>query len=310
MEDLRKIPVLVLAFNRADNVKKSLNAIRNYRPDKIYLACDGPRKNNKRDIAAVADTRQTMLDAIDWDCKVYTLFRNENLGCANGVNDAISWFFNHEEYGIVCEDDVVLGEDFFTLCELLLPRYAQEDKIMQISARNTSYRLDIDNSYVYSQCFHCWGWATWRRAWQKMDMSMSAMKTLKLEYVIKKLGFFRGCMMYKTFKNGYKNLDNFNSWATRWYLSILSRDALVICPGVNLAINIGLTEGTHFDEKDALRPGYDLKIGKMEFPIVYNDSLLPDKFQKIADSKFFFKTRMYGLKKKIKINHLNKPNTK
>ena len=222
----KSIPILVLAFNRSDHVVKAMKTIKEYRPERLYLECDGPRANKVGEKEAVEATRKAMLDSVDWPCKVKTLFREENMGCAHAVNDAITWFFQNEEFGIICEDDIVLSPDFFRFCAELTPRYADEDRVMQISARNTSRRTDINNSYVYAQCFHCWGWATWRRAWERMDMSMSAANNLSATYLIKRLGFFRGLMMKKVFLNGYKNLDRFNSWATRWYLSILAYDGL------------------------------------------------------------------------------------
>jgi len=295
-----KIPVLVLAFNRADYVTEAMKAIREYKPDRIYLECDGPRPNIAREVEVVDATRKVMLDAVDWPCEVKTLFRDKNWGCAEAVNDAVTWFFKYEEYGIICEDDVVLGQDFFKLCEDLLLRYKDEDRVMQISARNTSFRHDIDNTYVYAECFHCWGWASWRRAWNKMDMSMSAVQRLSIINLSKRLGLFRAYMMLKTFKGGYIHLSTFRSWATRWYLSILDNDGLVICPGVNLALNIGTDGGTHFDKLDQKRPGAKLKLGNVTWPLQYNDSLIPDEWQKRCDSVFFISNRIFGLKKKFK----------
>lgn len=297
---MSKLPILVLAFNRADHVTKALEPISKYKPNKIYLACDGARNNKEGEEEAVKKTRSAMLNAINWPCEIKTLFREKNMGCAEGVNEAISWFFDNEEYGIICEDDVVLSDDFFRFCEFLLPRYEKEDKIMQISARNTSMRNDKDSTYIYSQVFHCWGWASWRRAWEKMDMSMSGVKNLSIQYLIKRLGIFRGLMMMKTFKTGYKHLESFNSWATRWYLSILNYDGLVICPGVNMAINIGLQDGTHFDADDKKRPGFDLTITPFKWPIKYNDEIKIDIKQKHYDSEYYYQNRLFGLKKIIK----------
>lgn len=296
----KKIPIIITAFNRADHVVEAMKTIRDYKPERLYLACDGPRANKEGEQEAVLATRKAMLEAVDWTCEVKTLFREKNLGCAQAMNGAISWFFEQEEYGIICEDDVVISTDFFLLCEDLLPRYANEERIMQISARNTSFRTDKNNTYVYAQCFHCWGWATWRRAWAKMDMSMSAVNRLSFMYFAKRLGWFRAWKMQRTFLFGYNHLDTFSSWATRWYLTILDNDALVLCPGVNLALNIGTDGGTHFDSSDKNRPGAKLKLGKIEWPIVYNDLLLPDEKQKKYDSHFFFINRVYGAKKKLR----------
>lgn len=293
---MSKLPILVLAFNRADHVVEAMKAIREYQPEKLYLECDGPRKHKGGEHEAVEETRKAMLDAIDWPCEVKTLFRSENLGCANAVYDAITWFFKNEEYGIICEDDIVLGSDFFKLCEELLPRYKSEEVVMEISARNESFRTDIPDTYVYAQCYHCWGWATWRRAWNRMDMHMKAAPKLSVWYLVKRLGLFRGLMMKYYFMKAYRSLPNFNSWATRWYLSILAHDGLVICPGVNLAINIGMDGGAHYEEGDE-DPYKDLTIGKLNWPIKYNDRLVADRKQRYFDSKTFLKVRLIGLKK-------------
>lgn len=296
---MSKVPVLLLAFNRADHVAASLKAIREYKPERLYLECDGARKDRAGENNAVEATRKAMLDAIDWPCEVRTLFRDKNLGCANAVNDAITWFFSNEEYGIICEDDIVLSQDFFRLCEELLPRYINEDKVMEISARNHSYRTDISNSYVYAQCYHCWGWATWRRAWEKMDMSMSAANRLSLRYLVKRLGWFRGVMMRRYFRQAFKSLATFNSWATRWFLSILDNDGLVIVPGVNLSLNIGMGKGSHYED-DAKDPYENLGVGSIKWPLVYNDSFEIDGVQKRYENKDFRRIRMIGIGKIIR----------
>ncbi len=296
---MNKLPILILAFNRADLVKQSMAPIRQYRPERLYLACDGPRENKIGEDKAVEVTRKVMEELIDWPCEVFRLYRETNLGCAYAVNDAITWFFSNEEYGCIIEDDVVVGQDFFTLCEDLLPRYIMSENIMEISARNVSRRTDIKNTYVYSQCYHCWGWATWRRAWNKMDMSMNAVNNHNVLYYIKRLGLFRGILMNYYFKKAYSRISTFNSWATRWYLSILDNDGLVICPGVNLAINIGMQDGTHYGSNDE-DPYSGLAIAKIQWPLVYNDNIVSDIKQTYYDSIEFYRIRALGIKKKFR----------
>ena len=300
---MKKVPVLVLAFNRADHVTNAMKAIRDYQPERLYLECDGPRVNKVGEREAVEATRKAMLDSVDWPCNVKTLFREENLGCANAVNDAITWFFQNEEYGIICEDDIILSPDFFRLCEELLPRYAKEEQIMQIVAQNHSHRIDIPNTYVYSYRQHCWGWASWARAWQKMDMSMSAAPGLTYRFLFQRLGIFEGLIRKHYFTNGYHHLNTFNSWAWRWSLSILVNNGLVIVPGVNLSKNIGTDGGAHYEEGDT-DPYAKLQIGRMEWPLQYNDTFEIDKQQAHYDEKDFFRIRMIGLWKKIK-KHLH-----
>ena len=296
---MSKVPILVLAFNRADHVAAAMKAIKEYQPDRLFLECDGPRHNKTGEVEAVEATRKAMLDAVDWPCEVQTLFRESNLGCANAVYDAITWFFNQVEYGVVCEDDMIIGLDFFKLCEDLLYRYKNEEKLMEIVAQNHSRRTDLPNTYVFSYRENCWGWASWSRAWKKMDMEMSSVPMLKYSFLIKKLGLIEGIMMKHYFKEGYNNLDSFNSWATRWKLSILVNNGLTIIPGVNLAVNIGTDGGAHFEKGD-IDPLAGLCIGKLEWPIIYNDSFIIDKKQAKYDQSFFIHVRRIGLVKKIR----------
>lgn len=296
-----KIPVLVLAFNRADHVVEAMKAIRDYKPEKLYLECDGARTKKEGEKEAVEATRKALLDAVDWPCEVKTLFRNENLGCANAVYGAITWFFEQEEFGIICEDDIILSPDFFKLCEDLLPRYRGKEEIMQIIAQNHSYRTDINNSYVYSFRGHCWGWASWARAWKKMDMTMSSVPSLSCIFLIKRLGLFEGLFMTRSYRLAYKLMkeNRFNSWAARWNLSILINNGLVIIPGANLAVNIGMDGGAHYEKGDK-NPYYSLKLGNIKWPLVYNDSFTIDRFQSSKDAADFKRIRIVGLKKRIR----------
>ncbi len=294
-----KLPILILAYNRPDLVAQVMRVVQIYQPPRLYLACDGPRLHKQGDKERVDETRRIMESSVNWDCELHTLFREKNLGCAQGVYEAISWFFEHEEYGVILEDDVLVSQDFFKLCEDLLPRYAGDEQIMQITSRNTSGRTDLNNTYVYSQTFHCWGWASWRRAWLRIDMQMTGITKTTIPYLIKRIGLFRGCMMYYYFKQMYAHLEQSTSWATRWYHSILCYDGLVICPGANMGINIGMAAGQHFTKKDAARPGASLTLETIEWPIVYNDSKRPDHKQRLYDSLFFFRIRLYGLVHKV-----------
>ena len=296
---MSKVPVLVLAFNRADHVTEAMKAIREYRPERLYLECDGPRESKQGESHAVEATRKAMLDAVDWPCEVKTLFREENLGCAKAVYGAITWFFEQEEYGIICEDDIILSSDFFKFCEELLPKYKNEAKVMQIAAQNHSKRLDVSNTYTFSNREDCWGWATWARAWKLMDFSMSELPKLNSHFFIKRLGLFEGLMQMRALKNGYNHIETFSSWAYRWYLSILVNDGLVIKPCVNLAINIGTDGGAHYETGD-IDPYAGLKIGKIAWPLAFNDSLVLDKNLMNDESNDFFRIRMIGLRKKIR----------
>ena len=76
-------------------------------------------------------------------------------------------------------------------------------------------------------------------------------------------------------------------------------DGLVIKPCVNLAINIGTDGGSHYETGD-IDPYAGLKIGKIAWPLAFNDSLVLDKNLMNDEANDFFRIRMIGLRKKIR----------
>jgi len=104
-------PVLLLCFNRPETTEKLFQEIKKVRPSKLYISCDGPRKNNFIDKKRVKKVRE-VVSKVDWPCKVYKLFRKDNLGLRKGIPDSINWFFNHEDSGIILEDDCILVPNF------------------------------------------------------------------------------------------------------------------------------------------------------------------------------------------------------
>ena len=89
-------PILFLIFNRPDTTIRVFEQIRKIKPTFLYVAADGPRSTKYGESETCQQVRNLVLDGIDWDCKLITLFRDENLGCGKAVSEAITWFFNSQ----------------------------------------------------------------------------------------------------------------------------------------------------------------------------------------------------------------------
>ncbi len=85
--------VLFLVFNRLDTTKQVFETIRKAKPTRLYVAADGARVDRLDDVDNVKNVRNYIMENINWDCDVKTLFRETNLGCKYAVSSAISWFF-------------------------------------------------------------------------------------------------------------------------------------------------------------------------------------------------------------------------
>ena len=46
---MSKLPILMMVFNRPELTKKVFSKVRKYKPKKLFISCDGPRKNIKNE---------------------------------------------------------------------------------------------------------------------------------------------------------------------------------------------------------------------------------------------------------------------
>jgi len=135
-----KKAVLLVFFNRLDNLKKVFEQVRIAQPPRLYLASDGPRDNKVGEKEKVEGIRKWVLDHVDWKCDVKTRFLDKNSGgCAYGVSGAVTWFFENEKDGIILEDDCVPSQSFFPYCEELLDKYKDNKKVWHITGY--AYRI-------------------------------------------------------------------------------------------------------------------------------------------------------------------------
>nr|WKN36964.1 nucleotide-diphospho-sugar transferase [Tunicatimonas sp. TK19036] len=232
-------PVLFLVFNRPDLTRQVFARIREVQPKKLFIAADGPRRNHAQDATKCLEVRE-IVQRIDWDCEVSTLFREENLGCAKAVSNAITWFFEGVEEGIILEDDCLPDESFFFFCKEVLSHYSENEEVMMISGNNFQFGKKRGKaSYYFSHQAHIWGWATWKRAWSKFTYDLEGLCEFIAE---KKVDNF---VSSKREQNRWINIflqlkkNEINSWAYRWQYSIWKDGGVTILPNYNLVSNVG-----------------------------------------------------------------------
>jgi len=242
-----KTPILFLIFNRPDTTIKVFEAIRQIKPAFLYVAADGPRKDRSGEAEKCEQSRKLVIDNIDWPCEVKTLFRNENLGCGKAVSSAITWFFENVEMGIILEDDCLPHSDFFLFCEELLKYHKNNKNVMFISGDNFQDGKKRGNdSYYFSSYNHVWGWATWRRAWEKYDFTLESISYEKFEDILSK--YFQSEKVKESWRIVFNKMKSnmIDTWDFQLAFSIWANNGICIIPNVNLISNIGFGEdATH-----------------------------------------------------------------
>jgi len=262
-----KAPVLFLIFNRPDTTQRVFAAIRQAKPARLFVAADGPREDRPGEAEKCARAR-SIIENVDWDCKVVTLFREKNLGCRKAVSSAIDWFFENVEEGIILEDDCLPSRSFFMFCQELLEYYRNDTRIMQICGLNVLKEWNRSGySYFFSNYGPIWGWASWRRAWKHYDVDMKLWPEIKGKKFYedfcqnKEEAEYRQSLYDKVFSG------EIDTWDYQWGFAKMVNHGLSVIPSVNLISNIGFDADATHTVADRNNPYATMKTYDVKFPL-------------------------------------------
>lgn len=310
------VPILITCWKRPEKAFKLIESLRSLKPNKIYAACDGPDLNDLENKKKVNATKEILLNSIDWNCELKTLFNEKNNGCRYAITKAINWFFDNEYKGIILEDDCIPSKEFLILCSDLLVRYREDNRIWTISGSNFQQgKWRGDGSYYFSKYFHCWGWATWRNRWIKFDSDLNAWKNNDDEKLIQSIFESKKEQKYwfRIFdKLAYENEPD--SWAYRWMFTCFINNGLSIIPNKNLVENIGFDDNatnTSFNLIDtSIQNGLlpinhpksirmDVEADKYTFDNHFDTSSFGSKLKKAFNNPLYYPKRTYYFFRKI-----------
>ena len=242
-----KLPILFLIFNRPDTTRRVFDAIRAYRPERLFIAADGPRADRPGEAELCRRAREEALKC-DWPCEVKTRLLDANLGCRDAVSSAVSWYFSLVDEGAILEDDCLPCPDFFRFAETMLERFRDDEMVMHISGvnfQNGVKRGAADG--FFSTIPHIWGWASWKRAWRHYDADMKDYPQLRTsgELAANLPGTrYLKWVLLRMMEQTYRKSPYFDTWDVQWHYALAKRGALAVNPNANLVSNIG-GSGTH-----------------------------------------------------------------
>lgn len=294
-------PVLFIIFNRPDTTLQVFNQIKAVKPARLYIAADGARPGNATD-AILCEEARNIVQHIDWECTVKTLFREQNLGCKVAVSSAISWFFEQEEEGIILEDDCLPVLSFFYFCDQLLEKYRYDTRVRNITGTNLQRGQQWGNaSYYFSQYSNIWGWASWRRVWQTYDPELKRYSEEQAAEQLKNV--FQDPFLIEGWIKIFKELKagKIDTWDYQLNFITFFENGICAVPNVNLISNIGFgANATH--TFDVNNHNANLAVGDIE-QLTHPTFFLP---QKAAD--YYFLSKEFDLASKWR--RYNKPKRK
>lgn len=276
------VAVLMLFFNRPDHFQKVFDEVRKARPAKLFLYQDGAR--GERDVPGIEACRKIASDEnIDWECEVHRSYQTNNQGCDPSGHLSQKWAFSMVDKCIVLEDDCVPSQSFFPFCKEMLDRYEHDERISMIAGFNedeiTAY---CPNSYFFTSVFAIWGWASWRRVFEKRDEQYAFLDDA---YTMRELESFAKSRKLRSdlirMMQDHRALGKQYFESLFWSAMLLS-SGMAIMPARNLINNLGLSdESTHFSGSmkttpKAYRKIFMMKRHELEFPLKHPRYILED----------------------------------
>ena len=266
-------PIVFFIFNRPEQTARTFAAIRAARPPTLLVVADGPRPDRAGEQELCARTR-AVIDGVDWPCQVLRNFADTNMGCGKRVSSGLDWAFALVDEAIILEDDCLPDPSFFPYCAELLERYRADERVMMISGDNFQNGVSrTSDSYYFSRLPHCWGWATWRRAWQHYDFTMADWPQRRATRWLKPIAGYPVLERYWMRCFDDTASGKIDTWDYQWMYCMFVRNGLSIVPNVNLVTNIGFGDAaTHtlaFNDRHAV------PCRAMDFPLRHPAPVTP-----------------------------------
>ncbi len=271
-------PVVLIAFNRPHLARRTLAAIREAAPERLFLVADGPRADRPDDAAKCAETR-AVFDEIDWPCDVQRRFSEVNLGVEGNVELGLDWVFSQAPEAVVFEDDCTPDPTFFPYAVELLERFRDDPRVWQISGNRHSVPQRIfhdGDSYAFTSWASVWGWGTWADRWQqhraafprdhvRRSATDAGDAPVRTTPAVPAPGTLVTRGGRRHFAEAAQSSDVVtHGWDKHWWLTVMTAGGLCVTPSRNLVENRGFGD----DATHTVSPGRtDDPAEPMEFPL-------------------------------------------
>lgn len=292
-------PIALFTYNRADKTKRVLESLIQNAEAKgsdLYIFSDGPKnekavegvKKNREYIHLVKETSKKS----KWFKDITIIEREKNWGLANSLIAGITEVINKYGRVIVVEDDLILSPYFLKFMNDGLEKYKDDEKVGTISAYVPPVETDLPDTF-FLMYFQCWGWATWKRAWDLLETDTRVLLR-KMRFKKNKFDVGGGCGNYG---NLYcHKVGLVDTWYLRYYASLFLEGKLSLYPGHTLAVNNGMDgTGVHCKADDMVLSKaqfVDKQLLLDNIPVEEN-SYVYNAFKSYFSKRIHYDTRYY-----------------
>tara|TARA_Y100001980_G_C14556800_1_gene350499 strand:+ start:24487 stop:26055 length:1569 start_codon:yes stop_codon:yes gene_type:complete len=235
-------PIILFLYNRPEHTEQTLAALQqNEWVDKslLYVFIDGPKHGASPEEKLRIDRVREIAHTINW-CKSVIIEESfTNKGLADSIVEGVSKVINKHGKAIVLEDDIVTTPGFLRYMNDALMMYQDNRKVMHISGYQYPITIDSSNSTIILDVLSCWGWGTWKSAWDQYieDPDTIVRKIGRSARSINKFNIEGHAHFYKQLE--LNKSGEIKTWAVKWYASWYLMGGHSLFPVQSLVKNIG-----------------------------------------------------------------------
>lgn len=163
--------VLLIAYRRAENVRKILTECLESGIKRIYITVDSPRSCDRDEIADVQNVKDVIHEVKSQagiKVEIQSRFAARNLGCAVSVLSGCDWAFVYEQELIVIEDDCIPNKTFFDFYRMYSAEINPGGNVYLVCGTQLAPNDLIGDSGFLSKYPLTWGWGTNRESWREL----------------------------------------------------------------------------------------------------------------------------------------------
>lgn len=230
-------PIAVFAYNRPAHFRAciaSLAANPLAAESDLFVYSDAPKGASA---AANVDEVRRFTRTIQGFRSVRIVEQNVNLGLSGSVISGVSQLVRDFGRAVVVEDDLVVAPDFLRFMNDGLDAYADDARVGAVHGYMFPVQGPLPETFFLRDP-GCWGWATWRRAWDLFEPDGRGLREQLINRGLQAAFDYDGSYPYlKMLEDQIAGVNN--SWAIRWYAALFLCDLLTLYPGRSLVQNIG-----------------------------------------------------------------------
>lgn len=236
-------PIALFVYNRLDNTQKTIEHLqRNSLADEsiLYIFSDGGK--NEESWKKVKEVRN-YLHTITGFKEVHIIERPENYYLERNITEGITYVLGKHDTIIVLEDDICTSPVFLEYMNTALGKYALSTQVMHIAGFTNLDIPQFGDTY-FTPHMTGWGWATWKDRWNNYFTHFKTREEALQGLIDKDLKRIE----YNGNFTCLKSLDkNPIPWDICWEICIYKHKGLCLHPTHTLVKNVGISNGTHFN---------------------------------------------------------------